>query len=723
MSLCSICALSKINSAYLKAIQERVTEARDLESIRHAILIPGTNFILGSLAHLRENASCPVCRLISNAVALKFPDRGPESWATAENLNGFFLYSKHPGPGFEIQINLCTADDSFTALIHHILAGGTLATGPSNGPHLDYIRLNIIDATWWSSPTGHARWHRAKGTQINRSLLCRYWLECQNYHPSCRPLIWSYQTFPFRLRVVDVESHRIVFAPPACRYAALSYRWSPSQADQLIIDDSQFTDPNPDAVRLSNGAYFNLDLQHVPATIFDAMELLTTLGGQFLWVDALCVAQSDVQERVDMIRNMDVIYRNAALTIIAAGSMDSGSPLPGFRPGSRRAVRLEEDVDGVTIRFSSSSLEEAVEQSEWNQRAWTYQERYFSIRQLIFTRDSVYYKCNQTVQTEDIIPVVVSETVAESQAQVQKLWSTPPEEVVRNLDESIPFEIPKVDMHYISSDEQNITYEIARAYCTHVTRYTARQLTFPDDIENALAGIMRQFAANYGVEFYWTFPSRGFHIALTWEEKRAHRSEGFGQVKQYFPRRRLHAVEPVGSRISNPRTDAILCPASTIPANNTIIQSNHPFPTWSWTGWVGPVVYSIDTLYGQLECDIVWPWEQPETSTREAYLIVLEQGILRFETQVACIPHARLVYESTEEAALAMQTDAALAKSRLCVLIAERTDLSSNRHLAVLGVTEAEEDEHIILYRESLHFIGRDIWAAANPEIRVVNLR
>jgi hypothetical protein len=298
MPLCSICALSKINRAYLKAIQARVTEVRNSESIRHAILIPGTNFILGSLAHLRENASCPLCRLINNAVALKFPNRGPESWATAENMNGFFAYSKHPGPGFEIQINLCTAGDSFTELVHHILAGGTLVTAPSNGPDLDYIRLHVRDA----------RWHRAKGAQINRSLLCRYWLECQNSHPSCRLLIWSYQTFPFRLRVVDVESYRIVFAPPACRYAALSYRWSPSQAGQLIIDDSRFTDPNPDAARLSSGAYFNLDLQLIPATIFDAMEVVATLGGQFLWVDSLCVAQSDAEERVDMIRNMDVIY-------------------------------------------------------------------------------------------------------------------------------------------------------------------------------------------------------------------------------------------------------------------------------------------------------------------------------------------------------------------------------------------------------------------------------
>jgi Heterokaryon incompatibility protein (HET) len=69
-------------------------------------------------------------------------------------------------------------------------------------------------------------------------------------------------------------------------YVALSYVWGPPSGDW-------------------------------PQTILDAIEVTKRLGEQYLWVDRLCINQTNLEEKQFLISKMDAIYEGAEFTIVA----------------------------------------------------------------------------------------------------------------------------------------------------------------------------------------------------------------------------------------------------------------------------------------------------------------------------------------------------------------------------------------------------------------------
>lgn len=55
-------------------------------------------------------------------------------------------------------------------------------------------------------------------------------------------------------------------------------------------------------------------------------------ANDILWVDSLCIVQDSQWDKGRQIKLMASIYRNAALTIIAAGTQESGLGLSGVNP-------------------------------------------------------------------------------------------------------------------------------------------------------------------------------------------------------------------------------------------------------------------------------------------------------------------------------------------------------------------------------------------------------
>ena len=72
----------------------------------------------------------------------------------------------------------------------------------------------------------------------------------------------------------------------------------------------------------------------VPRTILEAMRLTKLLGYRYLWVDRYCIVQDSEEDKIGMIRAMDIIYTAAVLTICAAEG-DSNFGLSGI-PGHNR---------------------------------------------------------------------------------------------------------------------------------------------------------------------------------------------------------------------------------------------------------------------------------------------------------------------------------------------------------------------------------------------------
>ncbi|KAF2730077.1 HET-domain-containing protein, partial [Polyplosphaeria fusca] len=184
------------------------------------------------------------------------------------------------------------------------------------------------------------------------------------------------------LRVLNCLSRQVVKAPSNCRYIALSYVWSQSPPGQSEADNSVDT----------------AALQNVPKVIEDSIELALRLGYLYLWVDRYCIDQTNAEAKHDQIRQMDLVYAEARLTIIAAADGDalmirSHQGLPGLRNSFREAQPALR-VGDWTLLSTMAHPRDAVEKSKWITRGWTYQEGLLSRRRLLYTNDQVTYECN-----------------------------------------------------------------------------------------------------------------------------------------------------------------------------------------------------------------------------------------------------------------------------------------------------------------------------------------
>ncbi|KAL2751821.1 hypothetical protein ACRALDRAFT_2030492 [Sodiomyces alcalophilus JCM 7366] len=81
-----------------------------------------------------------------------------------------------------------------------------------------------------------------------------------------------------------------------------------------------------------------------PQTIKDAVALTVMMGEKYLWVDRLCIDQTNEEEKKYMCSRMDAIYEGAELTIVNAAG-DARAGLPGIaRTPRKRQHRVELDA-------------------------------------------------------------------------------------------------------------------------------------------------------------------------------------------------------------------------------------------------------------------------------------------------------------------------------------------------------------------------------------------
>lgn len=135
------------------------------------------------------------------------------------------------------------------------------------------------------------------------------WIEnCKRHHgPECNPQ--NGLTGPVRdtyrglelMRFVDVHKMCIVESSEVVKYVALSYVWGAAPTLRL-------TTMNQRQMR-SAGVLSELAL---PTTIADAIDLTRECGEQYLWVDALCIMQNDVEDLEAGTYAMDLICKSVS---------------------------------------------------------------------------------------------------------------------------------------------------------------------------------------------------------------------------------------------------------------------------------------------------------------------------------------------------------------------------------------------------------------------------
>jgi hypothetical protein len=321
---------------------------------------------------------------------------------------------------------------------------------------------------------------RRTGIQLDFSLV-RSWVKtCADTHGmTCSPISLPYNQSRRPSRLIDVEKGMVVSAPSQCSYAALSYRWSNGQ---LMLQQSTY-------YRLTHPGGVDTQSDDIPLTIRDSILLCRRMSTRYLWVDALCIMQDDSIDKQDQICKMDAIYVGAYFTIVAACGADSRAGLPGVRTGSRKPQRVKV-ISGITLAAAQPNLANALLDTQWHHRAWTFQEAVLSKRLLIFTDLGVYFQCSTALWCED----THLEKPSLSEYSINKV------------------EVPK----FVKPFWKDVL-PTARDFWTYaqlVEDYSPREMTSQTDALNAFTGLINPLERVLDTKFFQGLPIIFFHAAL-----------------------------------------------------------------------------------------------------------------------------------------------------------------------------------------------------------------
>ncbi|KAN0108859.1 HET domain containing protein [Hyaloscypha variabilis] len=311
------------------------------------------------------------------------------------------------------------------------------------------------------------------------------------------------------LLLIDCVSRQVVTAPYPCRYLALSYVWGKQKARAFNIGEK---------------------LLSLPQTIEDAMIVTSKLDFQYLWVDMYCIKQDDQNHVGDQIRHMDLVYRRAQATIIAAAGDNPDFGLPGVS-SSRQTRQAHATMNGISMASFTHNPWELVDSSTWNSRAWTFQESLFSPRRIFFTTEQMIYNCLSGWKCESVELTQPPTLDSDNRYRIYRNWMVRP--------------APPTFQQYSTK----AIYHLIR-------EYSSRQLSFSKDVLNAFSGVLHA---------YETLPSpvkNLWGVPIVPTERFVLESLNMGLSWEFAATKALPSV--------NRRRD---------------------FPSWSWTGWDCPVVY------------------------------------------------------------------------------------------------------------------------------------
>ncbi|KAI9644396.1 hypothetical protein NHQ30_007753 [Ciborinia camelliae] len=226
--------------------------------------------------------------------------------------------------------------------------------------------------------------------QRDLSMFSKCFYSCLENHGRCRETTTSPGLGFGPSRLIDIEQMKIVCMgrDEIPTYFVLSYVWG--RPPFLLLEKNNERD-------FSTPGF--LSTQAIPQTIFDAIEITRHFGIRYLWVDALCIVQDDLENKMHEIDRMHIIYAQAEMTIVAATGDGANSGLLEIDPVfAGEGVHL---INGKRFIVDTMEMREVVEFSTWFTRGWTFQELVFSKRIMYVTPERTYYACDEGSWSED----------------------------------------------------------------------------------------------------------------------------------------------------------------------------------------------------------------------------------------------------------------------------------------------------------------------------------
>ncbi|KAK7928900.1 HET-domain-containing protein [Apiospora marii] len=223
--------------------------------------------------------------------------------------------------------------------------------------------------------------------------LLQQWLKlCDSEHDKCRREVKKGQpSMPTRLLEVSkpprlIESRSIT---PE-RYVALSHCWG--------IVSKRFSTVESNFSQLKK----SIDIEALPQTFRDAIQVTRGLGIKYIWIDSLCIIQDDEKDWYREAGKMELVFSEAYCTI---GASSARSSVEGFlaRGPPRRCLQLSiANTGNVFVCPAIDDFHKDVELGPLNRRGWVLQERALSRRTIYYTSTQVYWECGEGVRCETL---------------------------------------------------------------------------------------------------------------------------------------------------------------------------------------------------------------------------------------------------------------------------------------------------------------------------------
>lgn len=349
------------------------------------------------------------------------------------------------------------------------------------------LHLNMRYEQWCHALSAVSPWQRKR---MNYKQV-EAWLDrCVHGHgPDCNALRTpDTMRLPSAFRLVDTHDWCVVRMAEPGDYVALSYVWALA-SDSAEKQKLQLQQDNIQAMETPGG----LRRDMLPEVLVDAIELSAELGQRYLWIDRLCIVQDDHETKAEQLDAMGLIYHQAFLTLVALGDgITRGLPGVSSRPRPDSYINRSWDLL-ATMRNPMGDarvpwIEQAVQDSKWNDRAWTFQERYLSRRSLYFDEGQVYGSCCRERWADN------------SDAYQDEKWMSTAYWQDEGLGDSLSGKLQ----------------DSLEAYTGPLRQYTPRSLTFQDDILNAFAGVGSILRRGMGTEVLCGHPEKFFLESLLW---------------------------------------------------------------------------------------------------------------------------------------------------------------------------------------------------------------
>ncbi|KAI9735010.1 MAG: hypothetical protein M1834_002093 [Cirrosporium novae-zelandiae] len=283
--------------------------------------------------------------------------------------------------------------------------------------------------------------------------------------------------YPGSLRLLDDLQNRKEY------YATLSYCWGkPSESNVFFTTTKETYASRREEI----------ELKELPRALQDAVKVVRYLGIRYLWVDALCIIQHDIDDWGRESVQMSDIYENSLLTVASASSSSSNESFlekdRGFSDQPRFHVPLKHGGSSLYLLSMTETQVLGLGPSlsdHWKQplqaRAWTLQERLLSHRTIFFDRLQLVWECPMGQALESRRLFISNYVGADFLAKFKGVRKLNEEDLMKSNK-------PMVSEFHIDDSIVSKPVDYAQWYKL-LDNYISRQLTAIDDALPAISGL------------------------------------------------------------------------------------------------------------------------------------------------------------------------------------------------------------------------------------------